>query len=176
MTFEIKIINLHWINETNEDPNDLCLHGNVFVKIGNKIIDDGVANLWTVSSGAYRMLETLYRNHNDSDECYEEHLLPCCGHFMFVDEKTDKLIICGCPNGIDWTVIHENNMVKLVEDESTQIIMPFEEYKNAVFNFADKVKMFYDKCLPKHPNPEDAKAYQRFWLDWEKFRNCNTTI
>ena len=37
MNFEIEILDLHWID--NEDnPNDLCARGHVFVKFGNEVI------------------------------------------------------------------------------------------------------------------------------------------
>ena len=38
--FEIKIIDLHWIDRKEDDGKDLCLHGNVFVRIGDEIIDN----------------------------------------------------------------------------------------------------------------------------------------
>ena len=169
MNFHLDIINLHWIDETNDNPADLCLHGKLFVKIGDEILDDGMHN-WTVSAGAYRMLESLYGDHQSG---YEEHLLPCCGHFMFVDEKTDELIISGCPSGIDWSVTHESDTVRLATDKSSQIVISFEEYKATVFKFADAIKSFYAKCTPKQikeDNFED-KAYERFWMNWNKMRS-----
>ena len=38
--FELKLLDTHWIKET-DDPNDLCAHGHVFVKIGTEVISDG---------------------------------------------------------------------------------------------------------------------------------------
>ena len=171
MCFELKIQKLYWINGDAYDPDDLCLNGDVFVKIGNKVLDNDKDG-WTVSAGAYRMLQSLYRDHMAGNE---QHLLPCCGHFMFVDEETDQLIISGCPNGLDWSVMHENGMVRLMADANNQIIIPFNEYKDIVFKFADEIKAYYDKCTPKKPKQDDFenKAYERFWSDWEKLRHSN---
>ncbi|WP_077847576.1 hypothetical protein [Clostridium puniceum] len=46
----------------------------------------------------------------------ENHILPCCDHFMYIDEKTNKIVVLGCPTGIDWTVIHKGNNVKLITE------------------------------------------------------------
>ncbi|MCL2675364.1 MAG: hypothetical protein FWE84_02075 [Firmicutes bacterium] len=169
MHFELKVNDMRWMNGMVDDPADLCLHGKAYVKIGDTVLDDGTANDWAVSAGAYRMLESLYKNHIKGRE---EHLLPCCGHFMFIYEKTDSLIITGCPKGIDWSIVHENGTVKISSDTNAQAVIPFEDYKAIVFGFADTVKSFYDNCSPK--NSQDAfenQAYQRFWENWRKIRS-----
>lgn len=43
--------NLHWINKV-DDPNNLCAHGRVFVKIGNEVVSDINSMSITVSSPA----------------------------------------------------------------------------------------------------------------------------
>jgi AmmeMemoRadiSam system protein A len=52
MNFELKIISLHWIIDEPDNITDLCLHGRVFVRIGEKTIDDGT-DTWTVSAGVF---------------------------------------------------------------------------------------------------------------------------
>ena len=62
--FVIKIIDLHWIDRKEDDGKDLCLHGNIFVRIGDEIIDNGIDNAdWTVSAGALMMLRSIETNH-----------------------------------------------------------------------------------------------------------------
>ena len=171
MNFELKIINLNWINDEPDAPTDLCLHGRVFVRIGEKIIDNGTES-WTVSAGAYRMLKSLYGNHVAGEGF---NLLPCCGHDIFIYEKTGELVIMGCPNGNDWSVIHENGMVKIKADNDKQIVISLDEYRGIVFRFADEIKDFYDNCSPKTPDPEcDIVAYRKFWENWEQMRNGNS--
>ena len=116
------------------------------------------------------MLESLYNDHLSG---YEDHLLPCCGHFMFVDEKTDRLIISGCSQGLDWSVTHAGDTVRLKTDANTPIVISFEEYEAIAFKFADAVKSFYEKCTPKQPKEDDFEntAYERFWSDWGNLRN-----
>jgi len=170
--FELRIIDLYWITNQADDPTDLCLHGKIFVRIGNEIVDDGKTkdNSWTVSTGAYRMLKSLYFNHSPSSG---EHLLPCCGFSLFIDENnTSELIISDCPFGLDWAVAHENNKVTLISAANTQVVIPLEDYKKIVFDFADEIKAFYDKSSEKRPETSHEKsAYKLFWKNWEKLRN-----
>jgi hypothetical protein len=38
--FIIDILDLYWIKGEKDDPDDLCLHGDVYVKIGDEVIAD----------------------------------------------------------------------------------------------------------------------------------------
>ncbi|MCL2082708.1 MAG: hypothetical protein FWH04_05695 [Oscillospiraceae bacterium] len=90
---------------------------------------------------------------------------------VLIDEKTNELVISGCPNGIDWSVQRENNIVTLTTSSNMQTTISFEQYRDAVFEFADKIKSFYEKCSPKLPPSDfEGTAQQRFWADWERLR------
>jgi hypothetical protein len=85
-SFEIKILDLHWINNTHDDPNDMCAHGHVYLKIGNDILSSQNSESWTVSATALYLLRTLKENYQPGD--FGSQLLPCCGHFMTINENT----------------------------------------------------------------------------------------
>ena len=89
-TFQIKIIDLHWINNV-DDPKDLCAHGLVYIRIGDQIISDENSGNWTLSSTALYLLRTIKDNYNPND--FPSQLVPCCGHFRIIDEKTNKVLI-----------------------------------------------------------------------------------
>ncbi|BCZ46795.1 hypothetical protein psyc5s11_28620 [Clostridium gelidum] len=169
--FVIKIIDLHWIDGKEDDGKDLCLHGNVFVRIGDEIIDNGIDNDdWTVSAGALMMLRSIETNHIAFKE--ENHMLPCCGHFMYIDEKTNKIVVLGCPTGIDWTVIHKGNNVKLITETGKETIIPNNEYEEIIFSYTDKLKEFYNNSMPKiFSDDYDRKSYVEFWKEWNQIRN-----
>jgi len=180
MEFELRIIELHWADGSSDDPDDLCLHGKVFVRIGDEIVDEGIyrhacgtLRYWTVSAGAYRMLESVYSDHAAG---YERHLLTCCGHFMYIDEEADKLFFIDCPYGLDWSVAHEGDTVTLTTEAKTQVTISLADYRDIVFAFADEIKAFYEKCSPKTPPLEDFEqlALERFWTDWERWRSQKT--
>ena len=177
MGFEIRIINLHWMQGDKDDPIDECLHGNVFVRIGDEILDDGSIGDWTVSVGAFRMLESLL-----DDRIEGEYMLPCDGFCMQYSKYEGVYFICGV-DGIHWTVEHDSDKstVKLVSKGNTflpktnraEVTIPFADYERAIHAFADEIKAFYDACSPKEPpdNPACLGAYQIFWEHWEKMRN-----
>ncbi len=170
--FELKILELHWLANTDE-KTDLCVHGKVYVKIGNEVISD--KDNFTLSSTALYLLRSLQSDYNCKENGYGNQLLPCCGHFMFqAEEGVDFVVISGCPHGIDWQIIHiEDNKVKHISEKGTEAIIDFEEYKKLVFDFADEVEQFYLKSEPKIlPDEEFEKnAYLTFWREWKKLRN-----
>lgn len=98
--------------------------------------------------------------------------MPCCGHFYIPNETLDNVSICGCPNGIDWSVTHEDDNVIIELDDGTIFWVPLEDYKIEVFRFADEIEQFYDSCSPKIlPEDEfDKDGYIAFWNEWHKRR------
>ena len=169
MGFELRILDLFWLKGL-DDCEDLCLHGHVFVQIGEEVVDDGAKSDWTLSVSAYRMLRTIYENH-DANDLKTELLITCCGHSMLVDGKTEQLIIFDCPHGINWSVIHEGGNVCLTTKANTQATIPCATYRDIIFAFADQIERFYQSCAPKtFYDIEDEKAFQKFWTNWKKWR------
>ncbi len=169
-SFEIKILDLHWINDKKDDPNDKCAHGHVYLRIGTDVLSDNTAQSWTVSSTALYLLRTLTDNYEPGD--FGSQLLPCCGHYMIIEENTNKVLIFGCPNGIDWTIVHEGDIVKLVTLSGTVALIDRDAYKDIVYEFADQVEKFYQSSSPKNiPTYDlDKIAYGEFWNEWRKLR------
>ncbi|MCQ4921451.1 DUF3885 domain-containing protein [Tissierella carlieri] len=163
--FKIKVNTLYWIDGIKDDPNDLCLYGDIIVNIGEEEISYSCA----VSVAAFRMLETLVKDHLPTKG---QQMLPCCGHFMIPNETLDEVEILGCDNGIDWTVLHEDGMVKIVTDKGNTVFVYYFQYKEEILRFADIVENFYEKSLPKNI-PEDEferNGYIAFWNEWHRRR------
>ncbi|MBQ9150831.1 MAG: hypothetical protein IJX72_01170, partial [Clostridia bacterium] len=114
--FEIKASNLHWLEKMDE-TKDQCLHGDAWVRIGDEILEFENA---TVSATAFYLLRSLKRDHTMYQMGVQ--LLPCCGFDMYFWKE--ELIICGCPNGIDWSVIHENGQIKLITENGQETVVP----------------------------------------------------
>ena len=57
--FEISIDNICWLSGEKDDPNDLCAHGNVKVKIG----DESFEYYCTVSAAAVYLLKSIKEDH-----------------------------------------------------------------------------------------------------------------
>jgi hypothetical protein len=169
--FKIDAKNLSWIDGTFDNPDDLCLHGDATVKIGDEIFEYKA----TVSATALYLLKSLTEEHMIYTE---NQMLPCCGFFMISNDDLTNIDICGCPNGIDWTVLHEGNYVKIVTENKNKIIVNIDEYKQEVYKFADGIESFYKKCTPKKlPDDEfDKNGYIAFWNEWHRRRNDQIPI
>ena len=96
-------------------------------------------------------------------------MLPCCGYFMIPNADLSEVEICGCAEGIDWSVYHEGDNVILITESKKVTKIPYNDYKNTVFVFADKIEDFYNKSKPKTV-PKDEKGYIAFWNEWKSIR------
>ncbi len=168
--FELKLLGMHWLDDLDQQT-DLCCHGTVFVKIGDEIICDKDRLEVTVSATALYLLRTIKKDYKIDD--FKNPLLACCGHFLFAVE--DNLVdIGGCPNGIDWTIIHtKDEKVKHISENGSEAAIDKEFYKNLVLDFADQVENFYQNSLPKIiPEDDfDREGYLAFWKEWRNLRN-----
>ena len=165
MGFSIDATNIKWLDGITE-TEDLCLHGHAVVYIGEKKLEYEA----TISATALYLLKTLTEDHIINTD---NQLLPCCGFSILPNDSLDNVTILGCPNGIDWSVIHEGDTVILELEDGTKEKISIDEYKKAVFEFADKVETFYKTSAPKKlPNDKiDRNGYIAFWNEWQKRRN-----
>ena len=169
--FDIQILHLNWVKHL-DDPTDLCAHGSVFVKIADTImVDEKEGDGWTLSAAALNLMRTLERDYKPGD--FAGQLIPCCGFFLLADDENDKVDICGCASGFDWTIKHEGQFVRHLTDSSDQAIIDKKLYQHLVLSFADKVKQFYEHSTPKIlPADEFArKGYKAFWKEWNYLRS-----
>lgn len=170
-SFDIQLLDIHWIQNV-DDPTDLCAHGHVYVRIGKEVVTDQNTLDITVSSTALYLMRTLKENYKQDD--YASQLLPCCGHFFVGDEGDDFVNICGCPSGIDWTIIHlGDNYVKHISESGQEAVIDKKLYTDLVLAFADRVEQFYEISQTKKiPEDEfDRNGYLAFWREWRKLRN-----
>ena len=162
--FRIEIGDLYWIDRTKDDPNDLCLHGDITVTIGEENLSyEGC----TVSAVALRMLKTLSEDHLPTEG---GQMIPCCGHCIIPNETLDEVDIVGCDNGIDWTVLHDDGMIKLITEKGNTEFIYYLQYKEEVLKFVDIVEKYYKKSLAKNI-PEDEferDVYIAFWSEWNR--------
>lgn len=165
MGFSINATNFKWSDKIDE-TEDLCLHGHAVVHIGEKKLEYDA----TISATALYLLKTLTENHIINTD---NQLLPCCGFSMFPNDTLDNVVIAGCDNGIDWSVIHDGDTVILELEDGTRENISIKKYKQEVFKFADKVEAFYKSCSPKKiPDDKiDRNGYIAFWNEWHRRRN-----
>ena len=162
--FSIDAVDLHWL-EGSKEEEDLCLHGKAIAQIGDEHFEYDAA----VSSTALYLLKSLTEDHVMGKS---NQLLPCCGFSMFPNGDLTEVEICGCQNGIDWSVLHEDGYVVLITESGKKTEISIEEYKQTVFAFADKIENFYKESKEKDlPNDElDRNGYIAFLNEWKARR------
>ena len=154
--------NLHFLGETDKDrAQDLCVHGIPVLEIGGITLTDGTE--WCISASAFRFLQTLSENHFAGAE---EQMFPCCGHFLIPSEDLQAVVISGCPNGIDFDVIHEDGNVLLRTDDTCHTV-PYAEYREAVLAYATQVEEFFRENPPREFDGEFEKnGFTAFCNQW----------
>ena len=163
-TFRIDAARLHWMDDSVNDPDDLCLHGNAVATIGDRELEYEDC---TVSATALYLLKTLTEDHIIN---HDNQMLPCCGFCLIANDDLTGVTISGCPNGIDWSVIHSGDSVRLILDDGYEISIPMEQYREEVIRFADLIEGYYRTCPPKVlPEDEfDRNGYLAFWNEWHR--------
>ena len=170
--FALEVSNLHWL-EAGDPRDDLCAHGSVYVRIGAEtLVTHDDHDEWTLSAGSLYLLRALLRDHTP-DHRVGEHLIPCCGFNMWVDDQGDLLIL-GCPNGVDWSVRHLDSEVKLESPSGTSVMVSEQAWRDAVLEVADAVRAFYRSSPPRRVPKEAAslEGYEAFWSEWDRLRDA----
>ncbi|WP_105620076.1 hypothetical protein [Vallitalea okinawensis] len=133
--FDIKIKRLYWIDEQQDNPDDLCLHGDLEVKIGEECYTESC----TVSATGLYLLKSITEEHILGEDL---QMLPCCGYFLIANEDLTEVNISGCSNGLDWTILHKDNYVLLITKSGAETKIRLSNYKEKVFDFADEIERY----------------------------------
>ena len=163
--FEIHATDLHWL-PGGDETEDLCLHGHAIAIIGDERLEYDA----TVSATALYLLKSIREDHVCGAGL---QMLPCCGHFLIADDTLSHVEIVGCNSGVDWSVLHEGDSVRLVTESRKSTLVPIAEYREAVLAFADEIEQFYAASKRKKI-PSDTferNGYLAFWKEWETLRN-----
>ena len=171
--FEIKIIRQHWINDDGkDDKEDLCSHGEVYIRIGKEELSTKSSGSWTLSVAGLYLLRSLEQDCKLDQ--FSNQLIPCCGHFMIPNEGGENYVtITGCPNGVDWKIKHTNEEVIFESVNGTTGKLAFKDYKDIVIGFTNEIERFYgnpkDKIVPEEEF--DKNGFNQFWAEWEELKN-----
>lgn len=163
--FKIDVTDLHWLDDPVNDPEDHCLHGHAVAKIGERKLEYDC----TVSATALYLLKTLTEDHMIGKD---NQILPCCGHFLIANDDLTNVTIAGCAYGLDWSVMHSGEQVRLVLEDGYEVSVPLEEYRKAVYQLADKIESYYNACPPRKELTDqfEKNGYAAFWNEWYRRR------
>ena len=171
---ELYATDLHFRGETQKDQvYDYCVHGKVVFKIDGCNLSNDDSD-WCVSASAYRFLRSLFENHFLGAE---EQMIPCCGHFLIPSQDKTSVIISGCPNGIDFDIIHEDkNIIIRTQDGSTYTVT-FEDYKASVLSYAKQIEEFYHQNPPRQFEDQfDQDGFSAFCNEWYSLTDKATAL
>lgn len=170
MKFTIEMERWHWIRDDGEDdPEDLCLHGDVTVTVGEWKIREISVNL---SASAMMFLRALTEDHRAWTEGTDGgQLLPEGGFCWLASEDAPQSVwFSGSPWGTDWTVLHEEGAVHMILPDGASAWLNQEDFRREVIRYADRIEAAYHQCLPK-PLPQDRAeraGYFTFWSEWNR--------
>jgi hypothetical protein len=167
----LRPVNLRWINGAADDPADFCAHADVEFRIGGDALLEPSGREFTVSAAALYLLRTLSAPHTRATPL-GDHLFPCCGFSLYDVPGQPDVVICECPSGEDFEVLHQASgtgvVVRAADGREWQVAWP--EWRSAVFAFADRVSEFYAACSPKRVAAEDAAGFAKFAAEWVRRR------
>jgi hypothetical protein len=169
----LRTSDLQWVDGSTDNPGDHCAHGRVDFRIGNAVFVRPKDDILTVSAAALFLMRTLEGDHTKQDPVAEHNLLfPYSGHSVWPCEGKYSVICMGCPQGVDPEITHYRDRVQ-VRLGTKKAVVSYKEWKAAVFDFADEVLDFYQRCTPKEePYDElDRNGWQLFWEEWTTRRN-----
>lgn len=165
---ELRVENLHFLGDTEEvRRQDYCVHGNVIFKLDDDIIECGEE--WCVSASAIRFMRSVLNNHFSGAE---EHMIPCCGHFMIPAEDGKTVQIIGCNNGVDFDVIHEEENVR-IRTENKEYLYSLKEYIDVVITYAEQIEEFMLKSPERiFTDDFDRAGFAAFRTEWNDLRKA----
>lgn len=158
---------LTWLNTQGDSPSDLCAHGTVlFVIDGLEFVTP--TDEWTLSATAIYLLRTLEQDHTPDNQV-GEHIFPCCGNSMYDVEDSKDVLIVGCQNGIDVSVVHRDGLVVVTSVDGDFRSVSESEWIEAVLRFSREVRSFYDSSAPKEPFDELQQAgFEKMMAEWDR--------
>lgn len=182
--FEIDIVKQGWIDpDLSDAPFDLCSHGDIRLEIGGQVTVSGEEEQWyTISTSALALLRTLEADHSpERPVTDDENLILHCGMLMMLS----------CPVGIEWSVTHLDDHVRLhhvvrrdsisetddVRFPGLAVDLPLGEYRQKIAAFAAKAKEPFLTGAQKTGDSYDQELYRAFWQEYnERLARAETRL
>ena len=159
MMFKLEILDKYWLPGMPEEE-DLCLHGEVRVRIGDVVLQDEVS----LSAAALHLLRSVTEDHWPDEFA---KLFPTDG-FCWTPDGAGSIYLGGCPNGgFDGSVTHEGSTVCIALENLPSVQISLTAYRAEVLRFADEVELAFWQSKPKVVTSAlDELWYPIFWSEW----------
>jgi hypothetical protein len=164
--FELEIMEQGWLDVPDAERDDLCSHGDLRLVIGGRVIaaGDGSGD-YTISTSALSLLRTLESDHGRGPRVVPTSLVMHCG----------MLLMTSCPEGIDWSVSHQDGRVLLadvVKNETERFPglaaeLSEDEYRRSIVAFAEAAKEPF-AAVEKSLDESTRAEYEAFWREYDQ--------
>ena len=82
---------------------------------------------------------------------------------MLEDAQSGDAVLLGCPNGIDWRVLHRDQHVLIDFGDGNSTTVSKQQWVDAVVSFGRCVESFYEQSQPRTPlSPDEVDGYAAF--------------
>lgn len=167
----LQVIRPRWIKDQGDDPEDQCAHGQVELVVNGEVfLDASNEQGYTLNAAALFLLRTIERDHvQENPVSPENHLFPCCGFNAWPVGENGEIVIPGCNSGTDVWVRHVDDFVMELRLDNRVALVRRDEWTRAVVHFAEQVKDFYARSLPKVVIKDDLdwQGWQILWGEYE---------
>lgn len=166
--FSIEVIRQGWLD--GADPHaDLCSHGTARIVIGGAEIAGAETDVG-ISESALSLMRTVFA---DRDSSTETERLILAG--------TGALLMMGSPEGVDWNVRHDGDVVMLsdvvryptlneadaVRYGDLEVAVPLSVYAAQIGRFAEQAKHLFEGVDKVIPDSYDRADYEAFWSEYD---------
>ncbi len=167
----LQAVDLQWINDAKDEPDDQCAHAKVDFSINNTSFVETKDGVMTVSAAALYLLRTLENDSNANNSVSSGNFtFPCCAFNAWIVQEEYDLLMVGCGSGKSIDVKHGNNYVIISNQEGKREKVSYSDWQNAVVDFAKSIKSFYQQSEPKSEpiEQEEKDGWLRFWEEFNE--------
>ncbi|WP_367456796.1 hypothetical protein [Terribacillus saccharophilus] len=171
--FNFNLKTQYWLSSEEED---LCSHGEIYLKVNGTVITEAdIGEEWGISESALALLRTLDADYISNPDCEEGLILHGCG----------AMLMSGCPISIHWSVQHKEGAVFLsdfvkftstdltegkIEYPDLRISVKKAVYEQEILQFAKQAKALFESSTAKEIEDEyDQDMYTDFWKEYDHF-------
>ncbi len=138
--FKIDLLSIEKLEEIKDGSHGFCIYGDILVTIGEEEFSYSCITNTRVTN----LLQTL---DEDYVSVQGEKMHPRFCTALSPKKKTDPSKPEECAKGMDWTVIHENGMVKLITLRGRVVVIYYLQYKKEIIAFVNKIEGYYKGAI-----------------------------
>lgn len=129
---------LHWMNNQDE-RSDQCAHGNVTFAVNGVEFVNAASGDMTVSAAALFLLRTIEHDNTPGSAVTGGQLFPRCGFNAWLIEAEFPVLVLGCNNGVDVSVVRDGDNVQFTASTGLSASATIIEWRWAVLRFVKQI-------------------------------------